>query len=109
MFVVLTLAGLGTGVAYAYATATPEKRICRDLDKLCGGRGSVARCEADFAEIEKALGPDALERMAECTDDSDSCADAVGCVAGGSVTGVAHIVSQFSQGFDRALNPGARP
>jgi hypothetical protein len=100
LLVVLVLAAVGGALVYRYVLATPEARVCSRLVELCGEEGAAASCEEDFGKVRKALGPEALERTADCVGGSETCTEAVACMA----TGLSRdFVEQIGKGIERSL------
>jgi hypothetical protein len=96
--VVLVLAAVGGALVYRYVLATPEARVCSRMAELCDQ--DRASCERQYGGVRKALGPEALERAADCLDGSETCAEAVACTA----TGLSRdFVEQIGKGIERSL------
>lgn len=99
LFFFLVLAAAGA-LVYYFVLRSPESRMCARLNELCGDGNFSASCEKDLGELRKALGPDALERAAECVSDSDTCTEAATCMAAGMMRDA---MEQFGKGIERAL------
>lgn len=100
LLVFLVLAAVAGALVYRYVLATPEARVCSRLTELCGEQGAATSCERDFGELRKALGPDALERTADCVVESATCTEAVACMATGLLRDV---TDQLGKGIERSL------
>lgn len=79
--------------------ASPETRVCRQLESLCGEDldDKFDDCDDEFGKARKLLGDTAVEKMSECVEDASSCVEAVGCVIGAS----SHTIDDFKRGFER--------
>ena len=99
LLIVLVLAAAAGALVYHFVLATPEARVCSRLTDLCGEQGASS-CESDFGKLRQALGTDALERTADCVDDSATCAEAVGCMASGLLRDG---IEQLGKGIGRGL------
>jgi hypothetical protein len=99
LLIVLVLAAAAGALVYRFVLATPEARVCSRLTELCGEQGASS-CESDFGKLRKALGPDALERTADCVDESATCTEAVACMATGLLR---DSFEQLGKGIERGL------
>ena len=100
LLVFLALAAVGGVLVYRYVLATPEARVCSRMVELCGEQGKAASCEEDFGKLRNALGPEALERTADCVDGSQTCTEAVACMATGLLR---DFTEQVGKGIERSL------
>jgi hypothetical protein len=99
LLVLIVLAAAAGVLVYRFVLATPEARVCSRLTELCGEQGASS-CESDFGKLRKALGPEALERTADCVGDSETCTEAVACMATGLLRDT---VDQLGKGIERGL------
>jgi hypothetical protein len=101
LLVFVVLAAVAGGLVYRFVLLTPEARLCSRLNDLCSdGEQHGGSCEDDLGKLRKALGPDALERAADCVGDSETCAEATACMATGLLRDT---VDQLGKGIERAL------
>lgn len=99
LLVVLVLAAAAGALVYRFALATPEARLCARLTDLCGAE-EASSCESRFGELRKAVGPEAMERAADCVGDSETCVEATACMATGLL---GDTVEQIGKGIERSL------
>jgi hypothetical protein len=82
---------------------TQEQRVCRRMGELCGTEASA--CRTSLAELKRAGGDEAVEKLASCYADADRCAEAKGCEARVQVEAAASAVGDF---FDSLTGDGER-
>lgn len=99
LLVFLVLAAVAGALVYRFVLRTPEARVCSRITALCGEQGPSS-CEEDFGKLRNAVGPEALERTADCVDDSETCTEAVACMATSLLRDTAE---QLGKGIERAL------
>jgi hypothetical protein len=101
----IVIAGLGVGGWFIYTTYfTPERRACSRLAELCGDGKRLERCDEKLGELRKLAGDEAHGKATRCIGEAKTCMNAVGCVAGASLSGV----GQFLEGLVDGFAPAAR-
>ena len=106
---VLVVLAVGGYVGWMYMH--PEKRACAKLvGDLCHHSTSPdadrEKCEAMFRSVRDKGGSDAANQSARCIGDSDSCAGALGCVAGAVGKEGIGLFGEFLHGAEKAFNGG---
>jgi hypothetical protein len=102
LLLLVVLAGAGYLVYHVLAKGPPEERACERMAELCpGADGMVDECEKTLRDLDKAVGGKAAEKAAECTAESESCAEAMGCVGGSFMNTGA---KEFLKGLERSLS-----
>jgi hypothetical protein len=96
----------GVAVAgYAYIRS-PERSACLHMAELCGEKGGTKddldRCVDDVKQLRKIGGDEAVDKGIQCVNDSKTCGEAVGCVAGAGMKGAQGVVNEFFKGFGKA-------
>ncbi|HWN71845.1 MAG TPA: hypothetical protein VNM90_29605 [Haliangium sp.] len=99
LLVILVLAAVAGALVYRFVLVTPEARLCSRMVELCGEQGTSS-CERDYGELRKAMGPEAMERAADCVEDSATCTEAVACMATGFLR---DFTEQVGKGIERSL------
>jgi hypothetical protein len=103
--VVIVLGVIIGGVAWA-VMHTPERQVCSRIGELCGAEGDLGdleQCVAEVERIEKVLGKEPVERAASCVSEADTCAAAMGCVAGEGMNTMEEQVGEFLKGLRKGL------
>ncbi len=104
--VVLILAAIGV-VAFALAVVrSPERKLCTKVGKLCGVKGSLGDLDKCMDAVEKLRGltGDApVDKAATCVDESENCAQAMGCLAGQGMKRMQEAAWEFFKGVKRSL------
>ena len=107
---ILVVVGVGGYLGYMYMH--PEKRACaRLVSDLCHKSGSASdavsdrdKCEALFRSVRDKAGAEAATSSAKCIGDSDSCAGALGCVAGAAGKEGVGLFGEFLKGAEKAFS-----
>jgi hypothetical protein len=90
-------------VTWAYVIKSPPRRACERMADLCGEQGKDPKqCDNYFAELDK-TGPGESAKVATCISEAQSCAQAVGCTAGGALKIGADAAKDFLDGLGKAL------
>jgi hypothetical protein len=108
LFVLLLLAAAAFGVYWWKYQRPVEKRVCARLEALCGNDDDGdardrARCEKDFAELQRTASPETMKRLDECLADAKSCVEGGGCVVGTGLSVAGDVFQQFGRGVSHAL------
>jgi hypothetical protein len=83
--------------------ASQEQKACVRMHDLCGGDWSakdMSECTDSLERMKKISGDASFQKSMKCVDDSNSCAAAAGCMAGGVGVGA---MGEFLKGFGEAL------
>jgi hypothetical protein len=104
--IVLVVVAVGGWFGWMYMH--PEKRACaRLVTDLCHKSSSPdadrERCEEMFRAVRDKAGNDAASSSAKCISDSDSCAGALGCVAGAVGKEGVGLFGEFWKGAEKAF------
>lgn len=102
ILVVIVLVGLGY-LAYAKAIAPSPARACDHLADLCSQKldpAESAQCTQLFDGIQK---NNPVDSSARCVIDAKTCAEAIGCVAGGATRVGLTAGGQLLDGFMKGL------
>jgi hypothetical protein len=106
LLVVSILIGVGGYFAYAKLLAPAPKRACDRLAELCrssdGDKADDHSCTDFFDELGKS-GGDENGKTAQCVLESKSCAEAIGCSAGGAVKLGTGVAKSFLDGFQKSV------
>jgi hypothetical protein len=97
------VAAIGFGV-YRFVLRPPEKRACSRLADLCGGMKpeEADHCTKDVADLRTNLTSEARDKLDSCVSNAATCAEAVGCMAGGGLNAAAGLFNQFLKGLGGA-------
>jgi hypothetical protein len=79
----------------------PEGRACQRVASLCNQ--PPTDCENAFAELRKASGTQSIYPPIKCVMSADSCAESIGCVAGGGVNAIIKNGSEFLRGLQNSV------
>jgi hypothetical protein len=98
----LLVVGLIGYLVYRWTRPSPERKACAKVIDLCGGgKKEIEQCVDGMTRVKKAVGAQGIDHFVECTADSKSCADAMGCGIGSAMKiGVEDIL----HGVDRAIH-----
>jgi hypothetical protein len=101
--IAILVVAVGGWLVWSYVIKSPPRRACERMADLCGNTGGDAKsCDSYFAEIEK-TGPGEAAKVATCINESQSCAQAVGCTAGGALKIGADAAKNFLDGLSKSL------
>ena len=93
-----------TLVRGATAASTPEGKMCVRLADLCPNDdpkpSDQDECVDEMKDMRKTVGNASFDKTQRCIDESQSCAAAAGCMAGGFGVGM---VGEMMKGFGNAL------
>lgn len=107
----LLLLILVSGVAYAgYYIAPqrmplflhPEGRACQRMESLCG-KNAPQECTQSFQELREAGGAESIRKPIACVMDAQSCGEAVGCMAAGTVNAAVNFGEQLLKGIGKGM------
>jgi hypothetical protein len=102
LLAVIVLAGLGY-IAYAKVIAPSPTRACDRMADLCGQKlepNDRTQCVQLFEGIQK---NDADDKSVKCVLDAKTCAEAIGCTAGGATKVGITAAGQFLEGFSKSV------
>ncbi|HEY2744430.1 MAG TPA: hypothetical protein VGL86_07400 [Polyangia bacterium] len=106
LLVVAIILGVGGYFAYAKVLRPAPKRACDRLAELCDGsqrsHDDDKSCTDFFDEVGKS-GGDESGKTASCVLEAKSCAEAIGCTAGGAVKVGAGVAKSFLDGFQKSV------
>jgi hypothetical protein len=105
LIVIAAVLGVGGWLAYAKVLRPAPKRACARLHELCNDRDrdNDKSC-TDFFDALKNTGGEANDKTAQCVLEANSCAEAIGCTAGGAVKLGAGVAKNFLGGFQKSVN-----
>ncbi|ACY18263.1 hypothetical protein [Haliangium ochraceum] len=104
LIAVLLLAGAAFAAYYFLVMRTPEARICDRMSELCGAESDAESCEADLESARDAVGDAAIEDVASCVDEADTCIEAAACTATGLIRGASEeALEGIQKGLQRAF------
>ena len=102
LLAVIVLAGLGY-IAYAKMLAHSPARACDRMADLCAQKlepDDRTQCVQLLEGIQK---NDADDKSVKCVIDAKTCAEAIGCTAGGATKAGISAAGQFLEGFSKSL------
>ena len=106
LLLVAIILGVGGYFAYAKVLRPAPKRACDHLAALCGespDKDSDGKsCTEFFDELGK-TGGEENGKTATCVLEAKSCAEAIGCTAGGAVKIGAGVAKGFLDGFQKSV------
>ena len=106
LLVVAIVLGVGGYFAYAKVLRPAPKRACDRLADLCGSSArdndDPKSCTEFFDEVQKSGGDDS-GKTASCVLEAKSCAEAIGCTAGGAVKVGTGVAKSFLDGFQKSV------
>lgn len=104
ILVLLIIIGAGAG-AFAYFR-NPNRVACMRMGELCGTQdGSKEQLDQCVTQVDgwrKMAGDAPVDKGIACVDSAKSCGEAMGCMAGASLTGFKNVVDDFLKGFGKA-------
>ena len=109
LLVVAVVLAVGGWFAYAKVLRPAPKRACDRLAELCGDhrdrgdRGDDDTSCTDFFDTVAKSGGDEAGKTASCVLEAKSCAEAIGCTAGGAVKVGAGVAKSFVDGFQKSV------
>ncbi len=93
------------GVAYA-VIHSPERSACLKMADLCGvkdgTKDDLDQCVEEIEQFRKVGGDEATEKGLTCVNESKTCVEATGCIAGAGVKGMQGAINEFLKGFGKA-------
>jgi hypothetical protein len=97
---------LGAGVfAFAYMR-NPNRAACVRIGQLCGGKDGTKeqldQCTNQVEQWRKVAGDAPVDKGITCVNEAKACGEAMGCVAGASISGFKNVVDDFLKGFGKA-------
>lgn len=108
--VVILLGIIIGGVAWA-VMASPERSVCVRVADLCAVEGTMQdleQCVQDVEKLQKIVGEEPVERAAACVEGADTCAEAMGCIAGEGMNTMQEQLDEFFEGVRRGVDQKSR-
>ena len=106
LVIVAVVLGVGGWLAYAKVLKPAPKRACDRIAELCGdsrrGTRDDKSCTEFFDEVAQSGGDDS-GKTAQCVLEAKSCAEAIGCTAGGALKIGAGAAKGFFDGFQKSV------
>ena len=107
LLVIAIVLGVGGWFAYAKVLRPAPKRACDRLAELCGDsaheRDDADSSCTDFFDAVAKSGGDEAGKTASCVLEAKSCAEAIGCTAGGAVKIGTGAAKSFLDGFQKSV------
>jgi len=106
LFAVLLIVALALAAgAWLLLRSSPERELCTRTWQLCKVGNprwdNLDKCVQDVGRMRDALGDESLERSVTCVKRANSCAGAMGCLAGGAFDNAKKAFGDFVEGFSR--------
>lgn len=102
---VVLVAAIGIG-AFAYMR-NPSRAACVKVADLCGEKDGTKekldQCVDQIDQWRKVAGNEPVDKGLQCVDQSKTCGEAMGCVAGAGVNGFKNVVDDFLKGFGKGI------
>jgi hypothetical protein len=105
LLLVAAILGVGGWFAYAKVLRPPSKRACVKMHDLCGekrGADDEKSCTEFFDTLEKS-DVESRDKTAQCVLEANSCAQAIGCTAGGAVKLGTGFAKDFLEGMQKSM------
>ncbi len=101
--VLVVAVAIGGWLLYRRYLAPLEQRACDRVGDRCRlERGEIDSCRRAIAEVRKAGGDQAADRLASCLADSESCVAAAGCATGAGSSLLSRNLLEFLDGLRRS-------
>ncbi len=110
---VIVLGLVAAGGAWLLLRSTPERNVCTRTWELCGmGEGKLEeleRCVEDVEKLRQKADDATFQRTVKCVDQANTCAGAMGCLAGGAFDDAfdhaKRALGDFMKGFRETAEP----
>jgi hypothetical protein len=105
LLLVAVILGVGGYFAYAKVLRPPSKRACAKMHDLCSDKRSSdddKSCGEFFDSLEKS-DVESRDKTAQCVLEANSCAQAIGCTAGGAVKLGTGFAKDFLEGMQKSM------
>jgi hypothetical protein len=105
LLLVAVIVGVGGYFAYAKVLRPPAARACAKMHDLCDDKRSSDDDKSctDFFETLKKTNAESNDKTAQCVLEASSCAQAVGCTAGGAIKLGTGVAKDFLEGMQKSM------
>lgn len=104
LFLLLLIAALGAGAYYYFVLASPSRVACARIFELCGGDAQqISQCQGKVEQIGAEIDQETERKFAECVENSQSCAEVIGCGAAVGAKAIGSFGKDFWRGLERGL------